>query len=493
MTGNDLGSTTEDRGGAPEDYAARAVAALQAGDPASAEAAARAGLAAAPDDQAWMRFTLGWVLQESGRPAEAEAEYRRAISLDPDYASAHHNLGNTLRSLGRPEAAIPAYQRTLEIEPDHPRVHDGLARAFRATGALDQATAAFRTQLALAPEDTDSHIEVALTLLLAGDFEAAWPHYERRAAPDPEALSPDRLWDGGDLEGRTILLLAEQGFGDTIQFVRYAELLKAKGAKVLLQVQPGLTSLCGKAPGIDRVFAYGEAQPAHDCKARLLSVPRLLGTRLETIPTRVPYLAAEPERVAAWRAKLAGRPGLKVGIAWQGKPGTPLDHGRSIPLAALAPLTAVPGVRLISLQKHHGRDQIGDLALEDYAEEMDEGPEAFLDTAAIMANLDLVISSDTAIPHLAGALARPVWLLVKKVPEWRWLLGRPDSPWYPTMRLFRQTCDGDWSTVVQQVAGDLTKLAGGDRDLLRPCPSTAPSPRPSPTKGEGRGEGAISC
>jgi len=462
------------RDDAAADFAARAVAAMEAGDPQLAESIARAGVAGVAGDRAWMAFTLAWVLQGSGRPAEAEAEYRRAIALDPDYASAFHNLGNTLVSLGRFEAAIATFRRVVELEPGHPQAHKALGHAYRETGALEPAISAFSRHLSVAPDDANGRFNRGLTRLLAGDFEAGWPDYECRRTTGSEAASSERRWDGGDLDGRSILLWAEQGFGDTLQFVRYARDLAARGGRVLLQVQPGLRALCGTAPGIERVIAFGDELPAFDRHARLLSLPHLLGTRLTSIPSPVPYLSAEPGRVAAWRRRLAGRPGLRVGLAWQGNPTIALDQGRSLPLATLLPLTRVPGVRLISLQKHQGREQLADLpegtALEDFTDEADQGPDAFVDTAAIMECLDLVISPDTAVVHLAGALGRPVWLLLKRVPEWRWMLRREDSPWYPTHRLFRQARRGDWSPVVDRVAGDLARLAQADRTVLRPRP-----------------------
>lgn len=410
---------------------------------------------------------LGRILHESGRAAEAEAQYRRALALDPGAVAARVNLGNALRDLGRPDEAAAELARAAEQAPNVAAIHANLGCAHHDRGCLDDAVAAYRQALALAPDDAGTRWNLAQALLLNGDFAAGWSDHEwRRLIPGgPRRDFPRPAWDGGALESRTILLHAEQGLGDVLQFIRYAPLVKARGAgAVLVECPPALIPLLRSAPGIDRLIPTGRPDwPAFDRHAPLPSLPALFGTDEDGIPAAVPYLAAEPERVARWRARLAaGGPGFTVGVVWQGNPHGAIDRGRSPPLAAFVPLAAVPGVRLISLQRRDGLEQLearpAGLRLETLDEEVDADG-AFLDTAAIMECLDLVISSDTAAAHLAGALGRPVWVPLKRVPDWRWLLERADSPWYPTMRLFRQSRAGDWDGVFQALAAALAVRA----------------------------------
>jgi hypothetical protein len=262
------------------------------------------------------------------------------------------------------------------------------------------------------------------------------------------------------------LVHAEQGLGDVIQFCRYLPLLAAQGVAVVFEVMPSLKPLLRTLPGAIRLLGRGEPLPPVDYYCPLLSLPLALNTRLDTIPAQVPYLTAEAERIAHWTQRLRALPGLRVGIAWQGNPVVEKlvwARGRSIPLAALEPLARLPEVRLVSLQKGPGHEQLREAAfaqrIVDLGAELDRGADAFLDTAAVMAGLDLVISSDTAVAHLAGALGRPVWVALAASPEWRWGLERGDSPWYPTMRLFRQTADRDWTVVVAAIVEALQVLA----------------------------------
>jgi hypothetical protein len=264
-------------------------------------------------------------------------------------------------------------------------------------------------------------------------------------------------WRGEDLAGKTLLLSAEQGLGDTIQFSRFASVLSGNGARIVLQTQPALALLLARLEGAPVVVPHGAPLPAHDVRCALLSVPSVLGLRQDTIPAPVPYLSADPARIATWRETLASHAtGFRIGIAWRGRPSAVVDQGRSIALREMLALARIPGVRLISLQKDVEAEERSDLngagAL--VLPGLDDGADAFLDTAAVMASLDLVVTSDTAIAHLAGALGRPVWVALKAVPEWRWLREREDSPWYPTMRLYRQSKAGDWSSVFERIARD---------------------------------------
>ncbi len=263
-------------------------------------------------------------------------------------------------------------------------------------------------------------------------------------------------WDGSPLAGRTILLHAEQGLGDTLHFVRYAQLLCAEGARTIVACQKPLLRLLRSCPGIDEIVDLNGALPFFDVAVPMMSIPGLLRTTLASIPAPIPYLTADPDLVDSWRERLKSTPGFRIGIAWQGSAIFHGDRQRSIPLAAFAPLAAVPGVRLISLQKGDGSEQIRQLRpafeIEDFTAELDEEHGPFMDTAAIAANLDLVVTSDISIAHLAGALGVPVWIALSVFPDWRWLLDRDDSPWYPTARLFRQRTPDDWGEVFRQVA-----------------------------------------
>ena len=301
-----------------------------------------------------------------------------------------------------------------------------------------------------------------------GRFEQGWPGYEWRwKCKEFGSLPPFQppLWDGSSLDGRTILVHAEQGLGDTLQFIRYVPSLHQRGGRVILMCQPPLVRLLTRSPGIERLLAHGDPVPEFDVHTPLLSLPRLLGTTLESVPADVPYLEAEPQLVEAWRHRLGSYPGFKVGIVWQGNPKFRLDRLRSIPLAQFAPLARVPGVHLFSLQKGPGAEQLAAVTDRFPVTDLGRRLDDFMDTAAVLKNLDLVISVDTAIAHLAGALGIPVWVALPFAPDWRWLMGREDSPWYPTMRLFRQTRPGQWEDVFHHIAEALQRRLAAPAEL----------------------------
>jgi len=293
--------------------------------------------------------------------------------------------------------------------------------------------------------------------LLLGNFEQGWPEYEWRwqMRGVPSSPRPQAHWDGSALDGKTILLYAEQGLGDTIQFIRYAAVVKHGGGTVVAECHPALLGSLAGCAGIDQLLPQGGPLPACEVQAPLLSLPGLCGTTLATIPAEVPYLVADRSRVEHWRDRLAAFSGFKVGICWQGEPGHKNDRRRSVPLAQFTPLAEVPGLRVVSLQKGPGREQWTSLAgqwpVVDLPGQEEEPSQAWMDTAALVCALDLVITVDTAVAHLAGALGVPVWLALPFSPDWRWLLGREDSPWYPTARLFRQTSPGDWDEVFLRI------------------------------------------
>jgi hypothetical protein len=300
-----------------------------------------------------------------------------------------------------------------------------------------------------------------------GRLEDGWPEYEwRKRKPEPQGsiTFPQPVWSGREnVSGKTLFVHVEQGLGDTIQFCRYVPLAQARGAEVIFAVQDGLMRLMKTLSPSIRLLGQEGMLPGFDYHITLLSMPLAFGTTLKTCPVEIPCLRAEPDRVEKWWARL-GSHGFRIGICWQGNPKGVVAVGRSFPLRCFGPIAAIPDVRLISLQKYEGTDQLADLPVgmrvETLGEEFDSGPDAFVDSAAVMECLDLVITSDTAIAHLAGALGRPVWVALKRVPDWRWLLDRSDTPWYPTMTLFRQQQRGDWAGVFEAMRGQLIERIG---------------------------------
>ena len=419
---------------------------------------------------------LGMALLQQGKAAEAVSHFQQALRLQPNYADAHVHLGNAYRSLGRPGDAVSCYRQVLELQPDNAGARLNLGVALSEQGQLDDAALVledllgrkpdfpqahnslgvtrlhqgrvhdglnhFAEGIRLAPQDADSHLNRALTLLLLGNWEEGWPEYEwrwklKKAMPCPHAQP---AWDGSALPTGTILLWAEQGLGDTLQFARYAALVKERVGTVLLDCPAPLRGLLASCPGVDGLVGPGEALPAIDVQAPLMSLPRLLGSTPATVPASVPYLFADVSLQDRWRDRIGHGKGLKVGINWQGNPQFGGDRYRSVPLEQFRPLAGMPGVRLFSLQKGKGSEQLAGLASElgitDLGSQISGD---FRDTAAAMLNLDLVVSTETAIAHLAGAAGLPLWVLLAKNPDWAsWLLDRPDSVWYPS----RSGCSG---------------------------------------------------
>ena len=465
------------------------------GRPAEAEQCYRAALRLQPGLPE-AHNNLGTICNALGRPAEAEASYRTALRLRPDYWEAHANLGSTLRQLNRLDEAEASLGTALRLKPDLAEAHNGLgnirlsrgdaagAEASHRTaqrlkpdyaeahsnhgddlltlGRLAEAEESYRTALSLKPDFPDGHYNLGHFLLLAGRLSEGWAEYEWRIAAHGvgrrDFTAPQ--WNGEALGGRTLLLHAEQGFGDTLQFCRYVPLI-AGHARLVLEVQAPLLRLLSGLPGVDCIVAQGDKLPAFDVHCPLLSVPRLLGTTLDTIPGKTPYLTADRQDAAAWHRRLASLDGLKIGLVWAGgiRPEQPLtaisDARRSMALDRLAPLADIDGVSFVSLQKGEPAAQAArpprGMVLHDFTADLRD----FADTAALIDALDLVISVDTAVAHLAGALGKPVWLLNRFLPCWRWLLERDDSPWYPTLRQFRQPVAGDWDSVIAAVKAAL--------------------------------------
>jgi len=370
--------------------------------------------------------------------------------------SAHLSLAAVRQRLDGDEAAETVVRRLIATAPRAPQAHVLLGDVLRGLGRLDEARAAYDAALALDPQAADARFGLGFLALLRGDLAAGWPDYEFRASrrgPPPPALA--RQWRGENPAGKVILLYAEQGLGDTIQFLRFAALLAAMGATVLAAVPIPLMELAARVPGVHAVVQPTLTLPPFDTCCPLPSLPLLLHTRLDDILSPGGYLTAPPERVDAWRAKLGPYAGRTVAIAWAGNRDHPNDHNRSIEAAALAPLLQVPGVRWLNLQK--GPDAAGLRARRVGPEVIALGDRLadFADTAAVLELADLVITVDTALAHLAGALGQPTRLLLPFAPDWRWLLDRSDSTWYASMRLYRQARPRDWAVLIRDVARDL--------------------------------------
>jgi tetratricopeptide (TPR) repeat protein len=431
-----------------------------------------------------------------GRLAEAERLYRQVLQTDPTNADALHLMGVLATRVGKYELAVNFISHAIRLQGKHPAFHvnlsdalqrwgrntDALAAARQAVrldptyaegynsvgavlkslGRLDEALDTFTRAIDVKGDCVDAHYNRALLRISLGDYSRGWDEYEWRwKRPNfHQTPLPKPRWDGSPLAGRMLLVQCEQGFGDTLQFIRYVKLMQSRGERVLVVPQLPLVPLLTTS-GVQNVIPPGTPLSEFDVYLPLMSMPRAFGTTLETIPTEVPYLAADAALVERWNARLTAIGGFKIGVHWQGNPQSLLEPRRSIPLAQFAPLASA-GVSLVSLQKGFGTEQIpaaqAQFHLVDLGADLDEAHGAFMDTAAIMRGLDLVITSDTVTAHLAGALGVPVWLPLSVDPDWRWMHERSDCPWYPSMRLFRQPDPGNWSAVFAEMADEVKKL-----------------------------------
>ncbi|MEO2022776.1 MAG: FkbM family methyltransferase [Pirellulaceae bacterium] len=473
----------------------------QAGDLRSAEDVYRQVLEASPDNaNAWC--FLGMVCHDQQHYDDAIEAYHKAIEIQPDFSTAFSNLGNTQKQQGKLIEAEKSCREALRLKPDYSTAHNNLGVALVAQGRLEEAAEIFEKAMTLMPEDVvtqanlsaallrqgkyqeareksqkalainpnyaEAHKNQGIVSLLLGDFERGWLDYEWRwqcpGCSMPDYQQP--VWDGSSLEGRTILLHHEQGLGDTIQFVRYATTFARQGARVIVKAQKPLVKLLENFQDIDTLVTDDSDLPDFDVHVPMVSIPGKLQTTFDNIPADIPYLQAEESLVDQWRERLSSYDGFKVGIVWQGSPGFDADPQRSIPVEYFSRLAGIPGVRLFSLQKGYGAEQLkslpDDIQIIDFGENLDGAAGPFMDTAAIMQNLDLLISSDTSVPHLAGALGVRSWVALSLCPDWRWFLDREDSPWYPTLRLFRQETLGDWDNVFDRIATDLAAEVGAD-------------------------------
>jgi len=443
-------------------------------------------------------FDDGVRCAREGRLEQAVALFDELLRLKPDHADALNDRGNALDLLRRRREALESYERALRVRPDHEHAMNGRANMLQAFGRLDEALAAYDAVLAIdpryvhawngrgntlmalnrhreaidaylaaqaiRPDHPDANFNEGLARLSLGDYGIGWRKHERRWQlpywrPRLRGFARPAWLGDTDPRGRTLLLHAEQGFGDTLQFCRYVPLVAALGARVILEVQPALRGLLAQLPGVDRLLARGDPLPAFDAHCPLLSLPLALGTTLETIPAPSPVLRPAPAAAAQWAQRLGPRTRLRVGVAWQGNTGHDNDRNRSIPFERFAALCD-PAIEVVSLQQQvleRDRDALARSGVPHFGDALRD----FSDTAALVSQTDLVVAVDTSVAHLAAAMGRPTWVLLPWVADWRWLVDRTDSPWYPTVRLFRQSRPDDWASVLDEVRAALAALAAG--------------------------------
>lgn len=411
-------------------------------------------------------LNLGLIYTDAGRLADAEASYRKSIQLDPNFAYGHRGLAALLDQMDDIDRAIPAAERTLALLPNDIEARVNLSGLYRRAKDYRASLAHAEQAVALVPSHAAAHGALGFALLHLGEYKRGFSEYEWRWRCDnfttPLRDLPGSVWDGSDPAGRTILVHPEQGYGDTIQFARYVPMLVERGAKVILETWAPLRALMNTVRGVSRVCVCGVKPPAYDLHVPMMSLPKLFGTTLETIPNAVPYFHPDPQRLEYWKQRIeSSGAGIKVGLVWAGnaKP----DPLRTCPIAQLAPLAGVPGVTFISLQNrsnpYGSEPPPAGMKLIDVWDELKD----FQETAAAMAHLDLVITIDTGAAHLAGAMGRLTWTMLPYSADWRWLDDRDDSVWYPTMRLFRQKARGDWTPVVEQIAAELQQFVQSRR------------------------------
>jgi Flp pilus assembly protein TadD len=409
---------------------------------------ANAALAGTPDD-AELHFARGTALNALGQHARACAAFARALSLRPDHAASWLNMGNASADLDDMASAETLYRTAIRLDPALPEAHASLGYIPTMQGRLADAINACEAAIRLRPDFSQAHWNLAIAVLLSGDLPRGFAEYEwrkrhaRYRADFPD--TPGRQWDGSDPNGYTIMVRAEQGFGDVIQFARYLPLIRDLGARPFLVCAPCLVPLLQSMPGVD-ALSFSDPLPPYDLWIDQISLPRLFGTTLDAIPAASHYLSADPGRTQTWHDRLPD--GRKVGITFAGNPKHQADHRRSVPADLAFQLPSIPGTSFVNLQ--HGASA-GALDLPDLTPWMTD----YAETAALIDNLDLVVTVDTSVAHLAGALGKPVWILLPHAPDWRWLLGRSDSPWYRSARLFRQPSPGDWASVLTQVMQEL--------------------------------------
>jgi len=418
----------------------------------------------------------GWygranVLNELKRFDDALIAYDKALTLDQNFALGWVGRGNVLYMLKRFDAALDAFAHAVALQADLAEAWLGRGNVLLELRRVEEALACYDQASAIQPNFATAYFNRGRGRLLLGYYEEGWQDYEWRwQARDFLSKRPDLeipKWQGEDLPEQHLLVYSEQGLGDIIQFVRYLPLLLQRKYKITFLTTEKLARLFRHSFPSLHVIDSLQGVEGFDAQVALISLPYFFKTDLSSVPKQVPYLSAEAKLETVWRDRI-GAEGFKIGIAWQGNPVGAIDAGRSVPLKEFVRLSKIPKIRLISLQKHVGLDQLADLPegakIETLGDDFDSGSDAFIDTAAVMNNLDLIITGDTSIAHLAGALGRPTWLALKRVPDWRWMLDREDSPWYPTLRLFRQSQQDDWGCVFSKIEQSLQELLAQRRN-----------------------------
>ena len=421
-------------------------------------------------DYAEAHNNLGTVLQEEGKFNEAVTCYRQTIKLKPDHAMAHCNLGTTLQELGEYEEAVLYCRQAISLNPKLANLHNNLGAILQKQERLEEALSSYDTAIKLNPDYAEAHMNRSFALLLTGNYKEGWPEYEWRLKTKAHRLRDFHkpVWDGSPLNGKSILVHAEQGFGDTIQFVRYLPMVQAQGGNVIFECRQNLIRLLKNCTGINKIIERTPTPSVqYDTHIPILSLPGIFGTTLDSIPSDIPYITIDPGLIEQWRMRFDHNKDFKVGIVWAGNLHNKKNHIRSCNLTNFAPLLETPGTSFYSLQKGPASAEVNNLPKGLEIITLDTELNDFADTAAAIANLDLVISVDTAVAHLAGAIGKPIWTLLHFSTDWRWLMDREDSPWYPRpnglagragMRLFRQTKHNDWTNVFEKVKQRLLNI-----------------------------------
>jgi tetratricopeptide (TPR) repeat protein len=414
---------------------------------------------------------LGKVLCEQNKFTEAIAQFEQTAHMRPDDLSNLLDLANTLNMINKTEEALALYKTIVTKSPNNVSILYNIAYTLKKLERFEEAMTYYEKVLSLDPNHEEAHFSLSLAYLIQGDFQKGWPEYEwrwnRPGSNSPRSFSKP-LWDGSNLQGKTILIHAEQGLGDTFQFCRYAREIKKQGARIIFLAQDPLLTLLKLCPYVDEVLPFSASGRAFDYHVPLMTLPYLLKTTIDTVPDDVPYLYADPALVTYWAEQLKHDTNFKIGICWQGNANYSTHFlrtavaAKSIRLEKFAPLALLGGVSIYSLQKTTGEDQLKNLPqgfiLKQFDSSLDTQHGRFMDTVAVMKNLDLIITVDTSIAHCAGGLGIPVWVMLPKPPDWRWMLNRDDTPWYPTMRLFRQSNPDSWEDVFENIVQELTPI-----------------------------------